>query len=125
MILNNSGHIINMSSLAGKKGIVKGGAYCASKFGIAGFTEVLALECIEYNIKVSAIYPGIVDTPFHGSVKDTSWMLTPEDVAKFVVETASSSSNTVASEIIIKPLATGPAKKKTDAGPSLPPCHVV
>ena len=56
------GHIINMSSLSGKRGMALHGAYSASKFAINGLTQVLAHELGPYRINVNAICPGWVDT---------------------------------------------------------------
>ena len=56
------GKIIIMSSVAGKRGIARYAAYCASKFALIGFTQALALELAQYKINVNAICPGLVDT---------------------------------------------------------------
>jgi NAD(P)-dependent dehydrogenase (short-subunit alcohol dehydrogenase family) len=56
------GKIVVISSGAGKKGIAKYAAYCASKFALIGFTQSLAKEVGQYNINVNAICPGLVDT---------------------------------------------------------------
>ena len=58
----DGGKIISISSGAGKKGIAKYAAYCASKFAIVGFTQALAQELASDNINVNAICPGLVDT---------------------------------------------------------------
>ena len=56
------GKIIVISSGAGKKGIARYAAYCASKFALVGFTQALAQELAAYKINVNAICPGLVDT---------------------------------------------------------------
>ena len=56
------GRIINISSSAGRQGIPRFGAYCASKFAIIGLTQVLAKELGEYQITANAICPGLTET---------------------------------------------------------------
>ena len=56
------GKIIIISSGAGKKGMARYAAYCASKFALIGFTQSLALELAPHGINVNAICPGLVDT---------------------------------------------------------------
>jgi len=56
------GRIVNISSNCGKMGYPKLAAYCASKFGIIGFTESLAMELAPAGITVNAICPGAADT---------------------------------------------------------------
>ena len=63
MVQRRSGHIVNCSSIAGFMGIVGYGAYGASKFAIAGFTDVLRIELKSYHIRVSIVYPPDTDTP--------------------------------------------------------------
>ena len=73
----HGGKIINMSSIAGTKGISRFGAYCASKFAVRGLTQVLAKELGEYGIQVNAICPGMVITErFYGIAE----ALAPEGV---------------------------------------------
>ncbi len=54
------GCIINIASTAGKRGVARYAAYCASKFAIRGFTQSLALELAAHNITVNAICPGLI-----------------------------------------------------------------
>jgi NAD(P)-dependent dehydrogenase (short-subunit alcohol dehydrogenase family) len=57
-----SGRIVNMSSNCGKVGYPRLAAYCASKFGVIGFTQALAMELAPHRITVNAICPGSADT---------------------------------------------------------------
>ena len=56
------GRIVNMASQWGKRGGANRAAYCASKFGVVGFTQVLALELAPAGITVNAVCPGAADT---------------------------------------------------------------
>ena len=66
---NNSGLIINMSSIAGRIGFSQSSAYCVSKFGIEGLSQSLRRELITKNISVCLIEAGIVDTNFFKNMK--------------------------------------------------------
>src|SRR5207253_10519551 len=87
MISRKSGHIVNIASIAGKVGSATRAVYCASKFGVVGFTESLAEEVREHGIRVSLICPGSSDTrfsPSESSGKARERMLRPEDIAHAV-----------------------------------------
>ncbi|WP_318036156.1 SDR family NAD(P)-dependent oxidoreductase [Halobacillus amylolyticus] len=58
----SEGAIVNLSSLSGLRGTHANIAYSASKFAVTGFTQSLAIEAIEHNIRVNAVCPGYVDT---------------------------------------------------------------
>jgi len=62
MLARRSGRIVNLASVAGKRGTARRGAYTASKFAIIGLTQVLAQELGAQGITVNAICPGSVDT---------------------------------------------------------------
>jgi 3-oxoacyl-[acyl-carrier protein] reductase len=106
MIERQRGHIINIASIAGKVGSANRAVYCASKFGVVGFTESLAEEVRQSGIRVSVVCPGSTDTRFspresHG--KATERMLRPEDVAHAVRMIVTQEPNSFISEIIMRP----------------------
>jgi 3-oxoacyl-[acyl-carrier protein] reductase len=105
MIERQTGEIINIASIAGKVGSANRAVYCASKFGIVGFTESLAEEVREYGIRAAVICPGSTDTSFHSEAKSSSRerMLRPEDVAHAVRMIVTQDSNSFVSEIILRP----------------------
>ncbi len=85
----HSGTIINVISIAGKRAFPNWGAYCASKFGLMGFSQALAEEERQYGIRVTSLCPGAVDTPIWdtdtvGVDFDRSKMLSPEWVADLI-----------------------------------------
>lgn len=64
MVKNQAGHIINVGSLAGYEVYANGTAYCASKYAVKAINEGLRKELNGFNIKVSSINPGLVETNF-------------------------------------------------------------
>ncbi len=57
------GHIVNVGSLAGRRGFSPLGGYSATKFALVGLTEALRTELVGERIHVSLVLPGVVDTP--------------------------------------------------------------
>jgi NAD(P)-dependent dehydrogenase (short-subunit alcohol dehydrogenase family) len=57
------GHVVNVGSLAGRRGFSPLGGYCATKFALVGLTEALRTELVGERIHVSLVLPGVVDTP--------------------------------------------------------------
>jgi hypothetical protein len=105
MIAQKSGHIINMSSVAGWIATPRYSVYAATKFGVRGFTDALRREVGVFGIKVTGIYPGPADTEFsqhtgNRVVKDdvkapSRTKMTSEYVARKVVEAAKHPRRTV------------------------------
>ena len=106
MMERKRGHIINIASIAGKVGSANRAVYCASKFGVVGFTESLAEEVRQYGIRASVICPGSTNTRFSPSEisgKSRERMLQPEDIAHAARMIVTQEPNSFISEIIIRP----------------------
>jgi 3-oxoacyl-[acyl-carrier protein] reductase len=104
MMSRQTGHIINISSLAGKNTFAKGAIYCASKWGLMGLTGCMAEELRAYGIRVSAICPGSVATEFPGQgVKNASKILQPDDIAHAVATLVTQAEGSFISEVHIRP----------------------
>ena len=71
MIAQRSGHIFNVSSVIGKRGTPMNGAYCATKFAVAGLTESMRVELAPLGIRVTLVCPGLTDTEFFEQVRET------------------------------------------------------
>jgi short-subunit dehydrogenase len=81
-------------------------AYCASKFGVVGFSKCMADEVKRYGIKFTLFYLGGIDSPFwdHAGLKvDRTKMLSPNTAAKAIVYALESDPQTVPMEINIQP----------------------
>ncbi len=104
MIERKRGHIVNISSLAGKNAFANGGIYCASKWGLMGLTACMAEDLRAHNIRVSAICPGSVATDFSPHTgRDTSKLLQPDDVAHAVATLVTQAPQSFISEIDLRP----------------------
>lgn len=104
MIKARSGHIINISSLAGKNALPNGAAYAASKWGLNGLTYSVAEELRAHNIRVSVICPGSVHTEFSPHPgKNAEKMLQASDVAHAVAMIVTQAPQSFASEILLRP----------------------
>jgi len=104
MIRGGRGHVINISSIAGKNALPNGAAYAASKWGLNGLSYSAAEELRAHNIRVSVICPGSTNTelsPHEG--KDPRKMLQPADVAHAVEMLVTQAPQSFASEVILRP----------------------
>ena len=102
-----SGSIVNIASLAGRNGFEGGTAYCASKHAVLGFSKALMLEVRQRGLRVIAICPGSVATPFMDKQDrmrpDRDRILRAEDVAQAVLATLTVSDRAMVSELDIRP----------------------
>jgi NAD(P)-dependent dehydrogenase (short-subunit alcohol dehydrogenase family) len=104
MIRRRGGHIINISSLAGKNANAGGGVYYASKWGLQGLTYCMAEDLRAHGIRVSVICPGSVHTDFSPHAgKDPGKMLQPEDVAHAVALLVTQAPQSFISEVLLRP----------------------
>lgn len=122
MYPNQRGHIINLGSVAGVSYYANASVYCATKAAVHAFSCSLREECIEKNIKVSEIMPGMVNTEFstvrfHGdkSRADNVYKgvepLVAEDIADLILYVANLPAHVNLAESLIYPTAqSGPTK---------------
>ncbi|MBW4661173.1 MAG: SDR family NAD(P)-dependent oxidoreductase [Drouetiella hepatica Uher 2000/2452] len=115
MKAQGSGHIVNISSVAGRVANAGSGVYNASKWAVGAFSESLRKEVYQNNIRVTIIEPGLVATElpqhvtdpkakettanFYGSVKN----LESEDIAAAIVYAVTQPSHVNVNEILIRP----------------------
>lgn len=109
------GHIVNISSTAGRVANPTAAAYAATKFGVVGFSEALRKEVFKDNIRVTVIEPGAVATELrehitHAETKQTieNWVnsmrqLRSEDVAAAIVYAVSQPPHVNVNEILLRP----------------------
>jgi 3-oxoacyl-[acyl-carrier protein] reductase len=104
IIRGGSGHIVNVSSLAGKNALPNGAAYAASKWGLNGLSYSVAEELRGQGVRVSVVCPGSVNTelsPHEG--KNMAKMLQPDDVAHVVAMLVTQAPQSFASEVLLRP----------------------
>ena len=86
MIARRSGYIINIASQAAMHGYANAGPYCASKFGLVGFSEALQIEVREFGIIVHSLCPALVQVPPPSTEKEVNdGVLQAEDLASTVM----------------------------------------
>jgi NAD(P)-dependent dehydrogenase (short-subunit alcohol dehydrogenase family) len=104
MISAGGGHIINISSIAGKNALPNGAAYSASKWGLNGLSYSVAEELRSHDIRVSVICPGSTHTGFSPHTgKSADKMLQGNDVAHVVAMLVTQAPQSFASEVILRP----------------------
>ncbi len=112
MISAGQGHIINISSIAGKETYPKGNVYCATKFAVDAITKSMRIDMLEHGIKVTSIDPGAAETEFSlvrfgGDVERSKKAYegyTPlygEDIADIVFFAATRPAHVVLNDIVV------------------------
>lgn len=116
MAEQGSGHIVNVSSVAGRIAAMGSGVYNATKWGVVGFSESLRQEALNMNVRVSVIEPGFVDTELQGHnehpmVVDAMAkerekigdLLTAQDIADAIVYCIEAPAHVSINEMLIRP----------------------
>lgn len=99
------GTIVNVASIAGKRGFRNGSAYCASKFGLNGFTEALVEELREEGIRVCGINPGSTGTEFFERAGiEPKKLMDAKEVASLILSMIELPDDMLPDQIIVRPL---------------------
>jgi NADP-dependent 3-hydroxy acid dehydrogenase YdfG len=108
------GTIVNVSSVAGRRGWANAAAYCATKFALTGLTQALAAEGSEYGVRVVCLYPGAMATQWgvwdpaqRGNVEQqaaSAEALPAADVAEFIAWLVQAPAHLVVTDAVVAPL---------------------
>jgi short-subunit dehydrogenase len=101
-----SGHICNVVGILGKHSMSMAAAYCASKFGVVGFSKCMAEELKRFGVKFTLFYFGGVDSPFWDNVQlkvDRQKMLSPATAANAILYALQAEPQAIPMEINIQP----------------------
>jgi len=120
LMKQNSGHIFNLSSIAGRKLFAGLSVYCATKHAVAAFSDIMRMELApKYKIRVTSLQPGAVATELYDQITDPKYkqnmedlkgqmtFLTPEDIAHSVLYALQAPDHVNVSEIFILPTEQG------------------
>jgi clavulanate-9-aldehyde reducatase len=110
------GHIVNLSSVAGRSANMGSAVYNFTKFGVGGFSEALRQEALHSNIRVTIVEPGFVDTELQGhnenpAVRDAieqmreqiGEVMTADDIARSIVHAVAQPEHVSINEVLIRP----------------------
>ncbi|MCH8331113.1 MAG: SDR family oxidoreductase [Bacteroidetes bacterium] len=101
------GHIINISSVAGLMGLNEATGYCGTKFAVKGISEAMFRELRRFNIKVSCIYPGSVNTEFfdnYPGITANDTMMKTEEIASTVIHVLENPDNFITMHVEVRPM---------------------
>ena len=116
MVKRNSGHIINLGSIAGKEAYPNGNVYCGSKFAVDAITKGMRIDLNAHGIKVTAIHPGLVETEFSlvrfkgdeeraNAVYQGYQPLKPEDIGDLILFSLTRPAHVVVADLVVFPVA--------------------
>lgn len=116
MVERQSGHIINIGSIAGKEVYPNGNVYCASKFAVDALTKGMRMDLNPHGIKVTGIHPGLVETEFSlvrfkgdearaARVYEGYEPLKPGDIADLILFILTRPAHVVLADVVIFPAA--------------------
>lgn len=110
------GHIVNVSSVAGRVARMGSGVYNATKFGVVAFSESLRQEALNYNVRVTIIEPGYVDTELQGhnehpmvleaiekNKQEIGKVLESEDIANAILYAVAQPEHVSINEVLVRP----------------------
>ncbi len=121
MVKRQSGHIINISSIAGKESYPNGSVYCGTKHAVSAISKSMRIELMPFGIKVSTISPGAVDTEFslvrfQGDQEKASQVykgftpLSPKDIAETILFVLNRPAHVNIDDILIMPTSQASAR---------------
>ncbi len=116
MVRRNSGHIINIGSIAGKEVYPNGNVYCATKHAVDALNKAMRIDLIMHGIRVGAIHPGMVETEFSqvrykgdteraAQVYQSFTPLKPEDIADIIAFVVTRPYHVNIADLVVTPTA--------------------
>ena len=113
MIRQGYGHIVNIVTTAGYEGKKNHVIYGAAKFALSGFSRALTREALEKGIKITAVYPGGMNTNLFDKYKvDKSKLMDPAEVARMIVELCKADPDVVPNEFVVRRASSGKTFKR-------------
>ncbi|MBA4411047.1 MAG: SDR family NAD(P)-dependent oxidoreductase [Bacteroidota bacterium] len=121
MIERQKGHVINISSIAGKESYPNGSVYCGTKHAVAAISKAMRIELLPFNIKVTTLSPGAVETEFslvrfRGDQEKADQVykgftpLTAKDIAETILFIANRPPHVNIDDLLIMPTSQGSAR---------------
>jgi NADP-dependent 3-hydroxy acid dehydrogenase YdfG len=116
MAEQKSGHIVNISSVAGRIAAMGSAVYNMTKWGVNGFSEALRQEGVHVNVRVTVVEPGFVDTELQGhnenpmvvkamekSMEEIGKVLDADDIAQAILYAVSQPEHVAVNEVLVRP----------------------